>query len=165
MQPAEMERGGAGLVMAVTGANRGLGLEACAQLGCAEGVAKVVLLCRSKAKADGAMAKLRSVARAKLAYVECDTSSLDSCRKAALALKEVAGGKLDGLLLNAGGMPDGDPTAVNADSKCSNIFTVNVLGHVALLEGLVGAGCTPDRRRATPAGSKRRRRTIWRRRW
>ena len=148
MQAAEMDRRGTGLVFCVTGANKGLGLEACKQLARADGVAKVILTCRSRSKADAAIFEINQCGgRAALAFVELDTGSLDSCRAAVPLLKEACGGKLDGLLMNAGGTPGADapPKARNETSKCSNIVTINVLGHAVLLQGLVAAGCPPAR--------------------
>ncbi len=148
-----MEREGCGgLVLAITGANKGLGLAAVTALARTDGVAKVVLLCRSASRADAAVAQVKaSGARAELAVVVMDCCSLDSCRAAVGALQEACGGAgkpLDGLLLNAGGVPPGGPSTFRKplpSSKCSEISTVNVIGHAALLEGLAAAGCPPAR--------------------
>lgn len=90
-----------GRTIIVTGANTGLGFEA-ARVLAARG-ARVLLACRSKDKAEAAMAKIGAeVSGADLSFLPLDQADLASVRAAAeLAAKEA---RLDVLLNNAGVM-------------------------------------------------------------
>lgn len=85
----------------VTGANTGLGFEASKVL--AQKGARVLLACRSEAKAKDAMERIRSEApQADIAFVPLDQADLDSVREAAEIAKREP--RLDVLLNNAGVM-------------------------------------------------------------
>lgn len=90
-----------GKTIIVTGANTGIGFEAAALLA-AKG-ARVLLACRSRDKAEAAMAQIRSLtSQADLAFLPLDQADLASVRAAAeLAAKEP---RIDVLLNNAGVM-------------------------------------------------------------
>ncbi|PAV62705.1 hypothetical protein WR25_25828 [Diploscapter pachys] len=93
---------GVGKIAAVTGANSGIGLETARELNL-RGF-KVYLLCRSKSKADEAIASLVATSgcdKKRLIYVPCDLSSLKSVYMAAEFIQERED-KVDLLICNAG---------------------------------------------------------------
>lgn len=105
----------------VTGANTGVG-RATARALAARG-ASVTLACRSRERAEGALAELDALGEAgALAFVELDLASLDSVRRAARAL---AGQRIDALINNAG---VGGARGCTADGF-ELAFGTNHLGH------------------------------------
>ena len=115
-----------GKTIIVTGSNTGIGWEA-ARVLAARG-ARVLLACRSKDKAEAAMARIGAqTPGADLAFLPLDQTDLNSVRKAAeLAAKEA---RLDVLLNNAGVMiPPLTRTAQGFELQ----FGVNHLGTFAL---------------------------------
>ncbi len=110
----------------VTGANTGLGFDA-ARVLAARG-ARVLLACRDQAKAEGAMARIRSeTALADIVFLPLDQADLASVRRAAdMAAREP---RIDVLLNNAGVMfPPLTRTAQGFELQ----FGVNHLGCFAL---------------------------------
>ena len=110
----------------VTGANAGLGFSASAVLA-ARG-ARVVLACRSKERAEDAMARIRAATPdADLAFLPLDQADLASVRAAA----EQAGAepRIDALVNNAGVMY---PPLVHTAQGFEPQFGVNHLGTFAL---------------------------------
>jgi NAD(P)-dependent dehydrogenase (short-subunit alcohol dehydrogenase family) len=110
----------------VTGANTGIGYEAALVLAARR--ARVLLACRDEAKAQAAMAKIRSaVPGADLVFLPCDQADLASVRRAAdIAAQEP---RIDVLLNNAGVMfPPLTRTAQGFELQ----FGVNHLGCFAL---------------------------------
>jgi NAD(P)-dependent dehydrogenase (short-subunit alcohol dehydrogenase family) len=122
----------AGRCIVVTGANTGIGFAA-AQVLAARG-ARVLMACRSKAKADEAIARIRADTRqADVAFVPLDQADLASVRDAA----EIIGWepRVDVLLNNAGVMlPPLTRTAQGHELQ----FGVNHLGTFALTGLLLG---------------------------
>jgi NAD(P)-dependent dehydrogenase (short-subunit alcohol dehydrogenase family) len=115
-----------GKCIIVTGANTGIGLEA-ARVLAAKG-ARVLMACRSKDKAEAAMADIRrATPRADLAFLPLDQADLASVRRAAdLAAQEP---RIDVLLNNAGVMmPLLERTAQGFEPQ----FGINHLGTFAL---------------------------------
>ncbi len=115
-----------GKTVIVTGANTGIGFEV-ARVLAARG-SRVVLACRSKAKAEEAMARIGAeVAGADLAFLPLDQADLVSVRAATeLAIKEP---RIDALINNAGVMiPPLTRTAQGFELQ----FGVNHLGTFAL---------------------------------
>ena len=110
----------------VTGANTGIGLEISRVL--ATRGARVLLGCRDKAKAEAAMAKIRSLTpEADLAFLSLDQADLESIRAAAaLAAKEP---RIDGLINNAGVM---NTPLMRTKQGFELQFGVNHLGTFAL---------------------------------
>lgn len=110
----------------VTGANTGLGFEVSRVL--ATRGARVLMACRDRAKAEAAMASIRSmVADTDLAFLPLDQSDLDSVRRAAeLAEKEP---RIDVLINNAGVMT---PPLTRTRQGFELQFGVNHLGSFAL---------------------------------
>lgn len=110
----------------VTGANSGLGL-ATAQALAAKN-ARVILGCRGAAKAEAAMAQIRTVSpQAQLDYLELDLSDLASVRRAAAGINTRTA-PLDILINNAGVMAV--PLTRTRDGF-ELLFGTNHLGHFA----------------------------------
>ena len=131
----------AGRTALVTGANSGLGLQTSLEL--ARKGARVLMACRNPAKAQDALAQIRSeVPAAQAELVSLDLASLASIEQAA---EEVAGRtpSLDLLVNNAGVMAI--PKGTTADGFEMQ-FGTNHLGHFALtgrLLPLLRAGRSP----------------------
>jgi NAD(P)-dependent dehydrogenase (short-subunit alcohol dehydrogenase family) len=118
----------------ITGANAGIGKELARQLGSRPEIERVVLACRNPVRAQAARAELTAATgRAIFEIVILDTSDPASTRSAGLALLE----PIDALVMNAGGTGGPRPAELTA-SGATQVFAVNVLGHVALLETLIG---------------------------
>lgn len=115
-----------GKTIVVTGANTGLGYEA-AKVLAAKG-ARVLLACRDEARAEAAMARIRTqTPGADLAFLPLDQADLASVRRAAdLAAQEP---RLDVLLNNAGVM---FPPLTRTKEGFELQFGVNHLGTFAL---------------------------------
>ena len=120
----------------ITGANAGIGKEVARQLALTDRYRKVYLACRNEAKASAAQAELQaSTGKAVFETMLMDVSDLASVAAALATLN----GPIDDLVMNAGGSGGKTPLAVN-QAGVTDIFASNVLGHVALLEGLLEAG-------------------------
>ena len=120
----------------ITGANSGLGFEAARQFAQQKGINKIILACRSEARANEALQRLEQLTGKKVfETLIVDVSDLESCRKASQNLDT----KVDGIVLNAGGAGGSEPTKLTKDGA---IFTlaVNVLGNVHLTELLMENG-------------------------
>ena len=115
----------------ITGANSGLGLETARALA-ARG-ARVVLACRSQAKAEATCRELAAEAAGDLVPLELDLADLTSVRRAATAVAERCAG-LDLLINNAGVMAP--PRQLSAQGFELQ-FAVNHLGHFALSQLLL----------------------------
>jgi NAD(P)-dependent dehydrogenase (short-subunit alcohol dehydrogenase family) len=117
----------------ITGSSAGIGKELARQLGSRPEVERVVLACRNPTKAESARVELEAATgRAIFEIVILDTSDPTSTRSAALSLD----GPIDALVMNAGGAGGPRPEAPTA-TGATEVFAVNVLGHVALLETLI----------------------------
>lgn len=117
----------------ITGSSAGIGKELARQLGVRPEIERVVLACRNPTKAQAARAELEAATgRAIFEIVILDTSDPTSTRSAALSLD----GSIDALVMNAGGAGGPDPAALTA-TGATEVFAVNVLGHVALLQTLI----------------------------
>jgi NAD(P)-dependent dehydrogenase (short-subunit alcohol dehydrogenase family) len=118
----------------ITGANAGLGKETARQLAL-EGVEKIFLGCRNEEKAQAAKTELEnSTGKSVFEILKIDVSKLDSVRAAIEALPE----PVEALVMNAGGMGGVNFNDITKDGV-TQIFAVNVLGHVVLAEGLIAA--------------------------
>ena len=119
----------------VTGGNAGIGLAT--SRGLLERGANVLIASRNAAKAEAACADLRShaVAGATVAAVSLDLADLRSVREAvAILAKDPA--PLDVVVCNAGLWPQRYETSPQGHELA---FATNVLGHFALLRGLIAA--------------------------
>lgn len=118
----------------VTGANTGLGFET--TLGLAQAGYKVVLACRTAAKAESAMEKIiRQAPDADLVFLPLNLISRGSIKQFA-ATFVASYGKLDLLINNAGVM--GPPFTITPNGLELQ-FDANYLGHFYLTAKLIGA--------------------------
>lgn len=117
----------------ITGANAGLGREAARQLAGQKGVEKILLACRNKAKAEAAKAALEAeTGRDIFEIVLMDVSKPDSVRAAVATLQT----PVDAVILNAGGSGGRTPNQLT-DAGVTEIYAMNMLGHVVLVEELL----------------------------
>jgi len=115
-----------GKIIVITGANSGIGFEAARQLAACG--AHVVLCCRSQAKADEALARIRAlVPQASLSTTPLELDNLQSVRAAAATIAR-AQPKIDVLINNAGVMAL--PRRMTKDGFEMQLGT-NHLGHFA----------------------------------
>ncbi len=119
----------------ITGANAGIGKEVARQMALHPGVERVYLACRNEEKARAAKQELeRKTGRSSFRIVLMDVSDLASVRSGMQELD----GSINGLVMNAGGAGGRTPLALK--NGVTEIFASNVLGHAALLEGLIASG-------------------------
>lgn len=119
-------------VIIVTGANSGIGYFTALEL--ARNDATVVLGCRSKSRAEKAIADIKKqVPHANLFFIELDLSSLESVRAFAAAFKSQFD-RLDVLVNNAGLMY---PAETHTNDGLETQFAVNHLGHFVLTQLLI----------------------------
>lgn len=120
----------------ITGANTGLGKDVARQLALRKDFDRIYLGCRNAAKAERAKRDLETVTgSSKFKVVIINLSDLDSVGAAVAGLSR----PLDALLMNAGGTGGPTPAALTPDGV-TEMFAQNVLGHAALLEGLLANG-------------------------
>lgn len=120
-----------GKTVFITGANTGIGYDTARVM--AERGAKILLGCRSEAKASGAITKIKSITKdADITWVPLDLASLSSVKEAAEQVNREP--RLDALINNAGVMMP--PKEVTSDGFELQ-FGVNHLGHFALTGHLI----------------------------
>jgi NAD(P)-dependent dehydrogenase (short-subunit alcohol dehydrogenase family) len=119
----------------ITGANAGLGKEVARQLALRPEMARIYLACRNGDRATTAKAELEAeTGRRIFDIIVMDVADLCSVRAGLASID----GSVDALVMNAGVI--GPQTSeLNADGVTTS-FATNVLGHVALLEGLLDEG-------------------------
>ena len=134
----------------VTGANSGLGFEAAAQLAEA-GWGKVILACRTEAKAEAARVRLvERTGKDPFALLAVDTSEVASANKACDELRD-RGGTIDFLLLNAaasGGNPQFNSDGVEIT------WASTLVGHHVMTMRLLGDKILGPGARIVIAGSE-----------
>ncbi len=119
----------------ITGANGGLGKECARQLALLEGTEKIYLGCRNEERAKAAKLSLEeATGKSIFEIVLMNVSNLDSVRSAVASLNE----PIEALVMNAGGM-GGPNSADKTVDGVIQLFAVNVLGHVVLLDELLQA--------------------------
>ncbi len=120
----------------ITGANAGIGKEVARQMALRSGVERVYLACRNEAKARVAKQELeQKTGKSIFKIVLMDVSDVSNVRSAMRGLQ----GSVDALVMNAGGSGGKTPLALTKDGV-TQIFATNVLGHAALMEGLIEIG-------------------------
>jgi NAD(P)-dependent dehydrogenase (short-subunit alcohol dehydrogenase family) len=122
-----------GRTVLITGANAGIGKDVARQLALRDDTARIYLACRNPSRAQTAQTELEATTgRSIFDVVIMDVADLDSVRDGISAVE----GPVDALVMNAGGGGVGSPMALTKNGV-TNIFASNVLGHVALLDGLL----------------------------
>jgi NAD(P)-dependent dehydrogenase (short-subunit alcohol dehydrogenase family) len=117
----------------ITGANAGIGRELARQLGTREEISRVLLGCRDRERGVAALEALTGeTGRDVFELVLIDVADVQSVRRAVTSLYH----PVDAVVMNAGGSGGTDPSARTVDGV-TQIFAVNVLGHAALLDGLI----------------------------
>ena len=134
----------------VTGANSGIGFEAAAQLAEA-GWDKVILACRTEAKAEAARASLvERTGKESFDLLAVDTSEVASANTACDQLRE-RGERIDFLLLNAGAT--GTQPRFNSDGV-EVTWASTLVGHHAMTMRMLGDELLGPRARIVIAGSE-----------
>jgi len=119
----------------VTGANSGIGKDVARQLALRPEIARIYLACRNQDRATTAKAELEAeTGRRIFDIVLMDVADLGSVRAGLAAID----GSIDALVMNAGVI--GPQSMALTTDGVTNVFATNVLGHVALLEGLLAEG-------------------------
>ncbi|MBB5957034.1 NAD(P)-dependent dehydrogenase (short-subunit alcohol dehydrogenase family) [Saccharothrix tamanrassetensis] len=137
-----------GRTFLVTGGNAGIGYFVAEQL--AGTGATVVLGSRDAAKADTAMASIRSrVPRADVRHLRLDLSNLSSLEASARALDL---DRLDAVVCNAGVLLDQSPRRETGDGH-ELMFATNHLGHFALIARLAPLLAATPASRVVTTGS------------
>ncbi|GHB44539.1 hypothetical protein GCM10007094_37340 [Pseudovibrio japonicus] len=117
----------------ITGANAGLGREAARQLAKVSSIEKIYLACRNEAKALAAKAALEAEAKREIFDILLmDVMDPDSVRRAVQQMTA----PVDALILNAGGMGGKSSNGMTAHGV-TNIYAVNLLGHVVLVDEML----------------------------
>jgi NAD(P)-dependent dehydrogenase (short-subunit alcohol dehydrogenase family) len=142
-----------GRTAVVTGANKGIGFFASAAL--ARARAHVILACRSIERADAAVRAIRARCAvegvaASLEVVELDTA--DSASVAAAASTLATRERLDIVVANAGMVHPPSQREVSADGN-ELVLATNMLGHFALIAGLMPAIARTPGARVVSLGS------------
>ncbi|MCO4772730.1 MAG: SDR family NAD(P)-dependent oxidoreductase [Deltaproteobacteria bacterium] len=140
----------------VTGANSGLGLEAARQLA-ARPKGRVWISARSQAKAEAARDTLVAATGAsadRIGFFIFDLLDPSSIRSA-IDTYAAGGVKLDGVVLNAGGMVAPEAGALTlAPDGTTALFAMNVGGHAHLVQGLLDRDLLADGATVVFAGSE-----------
>lgn len=130
-----------GRTYVITGANSGIGFDAARMLGAKGG--DIILVCRSRSKAEDAKRQLSSAVRGKIDIVVMDLSDLSSVRTAADDIRARCS-KIDGLINNAGIMMtpqqktvDGFDLQMGANHLGHFLWTALLLDLVEAAEGRV----------------------------
>lgn len=137
----------------ITGANAGLGKECARQLGLMPSVEKIYLGCRSAAKAEAAKAELEEAVgdeNNKFEILMIDVTDLESVKNAVESLPAAG---IDGLVLNAGG-GGLDPLGESQVKGVCNLTALNLLGHVHLVDLLLGSKKLPEGSSVIYSGSE-----------
>lgn len=119
----------------ITGANAGIGKDVARQLALRPETARIYLACRNKDRATTAKAELEAqTGRSIFDIVVMDVADPGSVRAGLAGID----GSVDALVMNAGVI--GPKTMELTADGVTRVFATNVLGHVALLEGLLAEG-------------------------
>jgi NAD(P)-dependent dehydrogenase (short-subunit alcohol dehydrogenase family) len=139
----------------ITGANAGLGLDACRQLALRGETGTVYLACRSSDKARKAIQRLvehNGCPEEKLQYIHFDAAERkDEIEKIALSFDQV---QLEGLILNAGGTGDEASRKPTGPNGVLHIVQINLIAHVQLVQILQQKRILSDGCRVVYSGSE-----------
>jgi len=141
--------------LVITGANRGLGMEAAVLFARQSDFQRIILTVRSEAKGVAAVVAASEASGApasRFRFQVMDLESHQNVRQTVAALPS----KIDAIVLNAGGLGAEDITANGV--TCN--FQMNVLGHAVLIEGLLEAGKLRAGARVVYSGSETTR-SVW----
>ncbi|NCD69145.1 SDR family NAD(P)-dependent oxidoreductase [Mucilaginibacter agri] len=117
----------------IIGANAGLGKEAARQLAMKKETRKVILFCRSQAKAEEAKKELEAQTDKNIFEIVIgDVADASSVINAVAQIKE----PIDAVILNAGGMV-GKTAAQITPSGMNQLAATNILGNVVVVEELI----------------------------
>lgn len=117
----------------ITGANAGLGKETARQLAMKGETERIIMGCRNLQKAESAKRELEeATGKSIFEILIIDVSDIESVKKAVSELD----GKIDALVMNAGGMGGKTPDKITK-SGMNVIAATNILGHVVLAEELL----------------------------
>ncbi|HTP51270.1 MAG TPA: SDR family NAD(P)-dependent oxidoreductase [Anaeromyxobacteraceae bacterium] len=120
-------------VALITGANAGIGKEVARQLGALETAEKIYLACRNEERATAAKADLEArTGKSIFEIVLMDVSDPSSVRAAIRSIRR----PVDALVMNAGGIGGREPLALTK-AGVTQVFALNLLGHVELFDGLL----------------------------
>lgn len=118
----------------ISGGTSGIGLAA-AELMLLDG-ARVFVLGRSAERGAEAVQTLASKTGKRAVYIACDVSSIESCQKAAMQIKEqLAGDSLD-ILVNSAGIYQEQRLERVTEADYADIMDVNVKGTVFLTKAI-----------------------------
>ena len=122
-----------GKTVLITGANAGIGKEVARQLALRPEIARIYLACRNQDRATKAKAELEAATdRHIFDIILIDVADMASVRAGLAAID----GSIDALVMNAGVI---GPQSMGLTAHgATTVFATNVLGHVVLLEGLLG---------------------------
>ena len=142
----------------ITGANSGLGFETARQLAGGSRWDRIVLSARSQTKAEDARSRLLAATQTspeRLSTVVFDNTLPETIRVAVRQLNNEYG-RLEALVLNAGGIAQTDPTGApqRTESGQSTMYAMNVGGHALLVHELLGSGAIGEWTSVVFAGSE-----------
>lgn len=120
----------------ITGASAGIGREVARQLALKRNIESIYLAVRNKEKGNVVQRELEQKTNRTIFHlITLDLTDLDSVRAAVSSLPQ----PIDAVVLNAGGSGGKTPMALNGNGV-THLMAQNVLGHMALLEGLLKSG-------------------------
>jgi NAD(P)-dependent dehydrogenase (short-subunit alcohol dehydrogenase family) len=124
-----------GKTVLITGANVGIGKDVARQLALRPETTRIYLACRNRNRATAAKAELEAATGRRIFdIIVMDVADLGSVRAGLAAID----GTVDALVMNAGVI--GPQSMELTADGVTKVFATNVLGHVVLLEGLLGEG-------------------------
>lgn len=122
-------------IVMITGANAGIGKETARQLALKNETKKIYLACRNPEKAKAAKKELEeATGKSIFEILLMDVSNPGSVKEAVSNLNE----PIDALIMNAGGTGGKSPEKLTKEGV-TNITATNLLGHVVLVDELLGA--------------------------